>query len=209
MAADIIACRATHIVAGYDQKKHLEYVKLMSKRINAWARAALAGYELLPEASFCVNKSIKLMSLQSPDLKMSKSDKCELASIQVLDNYNVISNKIARAKTDSGRALPLAVSDLGNRLGLANLIEIYALAAEVALDRLIMCISTADVDRFKCWLAKLVYARTHSPRLTTARWLNKPEALDAILAIGSSLVSKWASSCADHIRLITELKQRF
>lgn len=150
MSADVLACRATHVVVGGDQKKHLEYVRLLSKRVNALARAALnTDRELLPKPKSCFGQSVKLMSLQTPTVKMSKSSDCELGCVYVLDDYAAMRAKVGRAKTDAQSRLPSDVSGLNNRPGLTNLIKAYALAAGLSLRPLLARIGEVDVKSFK------------------------------------------------------------
>ncbi|XXN13704.1 MAG: hypothetical protein AAI902_00825 [Candidatus Hodgkinia cicadicola] len=208
MSADVIACRATHVVAGCDQKKHLEYVRLMSKRINTLTRATLnIDRELVPKPKSCFGQPIKLMSLQTPTVKMSKSSDCgELGCVYVLDDYAAIRAKVGRAKTDAQLRLPSDVSGLNNRPGLTNLIKAYALTAGLLLRPLLERVGEVDVKSFKHWLAKLMYAKARRTSIVTKQWLCKPEALDSVLASDSNLVARWSNTCINHIRLITELK---
>ncbi|XXM93305.1 MAG: hypothetical protein AAI946_00865 [Candidatus Hodgkinia cicadicola] len=208
MAADVIACRATHVVVGYDQRKHLEYIRLISRRINALARVVLSTqHSLLPALAQCFQQPVKLMSLQAPAAKMSKSSACELSSVCILDDYTSIQTKIAHARTDNCSRLPASALGLNNRSGLANLIEAYALIARLSPQALLNRISALEVKRFKRWLARLIHIKMRTPRMLTKRWLRKPEALDAILTAGSALIIHWSSSCVNHIKLITELAQ--
>ncbi len=150
MSADIIACRATHVAAGCDQSRHLEYAKLISGRINALAHSTLSAHRgLVPKAESCFSQPVKLMSLQAPAAKMSKSDLCSLGCVYVLDSYSVVSAKIALAKTDASSRLPSAASGLSNRPGLANLIEMYVLTAGVCLQTLLALAGGVSVRRFK------------------------------------------------------------
>ncbi|AUG91411.1 Tryptophan--tRNA ligase [Candidatus Hodgkinia cicadicola] len=207
MSADVLACRATHLVVGRDQKKHLEYVRLISNRINALTRLTLnVDRELVPKPKSCFGQSIKLMSLQTPTVKMSKSSECELGCVFVLDDYAVIRSKVARAETDAQSWLPSDTPGLNNRPGLTNLIEAYALTAGLSLRLLLARIGKVSVKSFKRWLAKLLYAKARRTSLATRQWLCKPEALDGVLASDSNLIAQWSSCCVNHIKLVTELK---
>lgn len=150
MSADVLACRATHVVVGCDQRKHLEYVRLISKRINALARAALNVHrELVPKPRSRFGQSIKLMSLQAPTVKMSKSSDCGLGCVYVLDDYAAIRTKVVRAKTDAQLQLPSDVSGLNNRPGLTNLIEAYALTVGLSLRSLLARVGKVNIKSFK------------------------------------------------------------
>ncbi|AUG91648.1 Tryptophan--tRNA ligase [Candidatus Hodgkinia cicadicola] len=207
MSADVLACRATHLVVGCDQKRHLEYVRLISSRINALTRLTLnIERELVPKPKPCFGQSVKLMSLQTPTAKMSKSSDCELGCVYVLDDYAVIRSKVARAKTDAQSWLPSDTPGLNNRPGLTNLIEAYSLTAGLSSRLLLARIGKVNIKSFKRWLAKLLYAKARRTSLATKQWLCKPEALDRLLASDSNLIAQWSSCCVNHIKLVTELK---
>ncbi|XXM90124.1 hypothetical protein AADW59_00870 [Candidatus Hodgkinia cicadicola] len=208
MAADIIACRATHVVAGHDQNKHLEYTRLILGRINALARLALGTcHTLLPKTKAQYSQPIKLMSLQSPSEKMSKSDTRALSSVYILDEYTTVCEKIARAITNS-RVLPTVQLAAHAKLGITNLVEMYALVSGLKSTLLLKWMGAESVERFKSLLAKLIYSKTRTTRIKTKQWLRRPETLDAVLTAGSKAIASWASSCVAHVELIINLKQR-
>lgn len=117
MAADIILYDAEKIPVGDDQKQHVELTRDIVERFNR-----------LYGDTFVVPKAVlppvggRIMSLQDPTSKMSKSDDNQSGNIMLLDDEAAIRNKVKRAVTDtSGR---VKVSADGG--GVTNLIHIYS-----------------------------------------------------------------------------------
>ncbi|ATY93600.1 Tryptophan--tRNA ligase [Candidatus Hodgkinia cicadicola] len=207
MAADIIACRPTYVLAGSDQSKHLEYARMVSKRINTLFHSKLSvHYDLIPRIKSDMKLVSKLMSLQTPTAKMSKSDANELASLFILDEYDVIRAKILNAKADNCLHLPAAAAGLNTWPGLSNLVEIYVLMAGITLPILLKRIGAIDIARFKNWLISLLFIKMCSVRVRMKRWLRRPEALDAKLGIGSKVIASWTNSCVNHIKYVFGLE---
>ena len=117
MAADILLYQADLVPVGSDQKQHLELSRDIALRFNNKYSETFK----IPE-SFIPETGSRIMSLQNPDDKMSKSDDNLNNIIALLDEPNIIKKKINRAVTDSGSEI---VFDDKNKVGLSNLINIY------------------------------------------------------------------------------------
>ena len=117
MAADILLYQADLVPVGSDQKQHLELSRDIALRFNNKYSETFK----IPE-SFIPETGSRIMSLQNPDDKMSKSDDNLNNIIALLDEPNIIKKKINRAVTDSGSEI---VFDNKNKAGLSNLINIY------------------------------------------------------------------------------------
>src|SRR5690606_21149924 len=97
MAADILLYQATLVPVGDDQRQHLELTRDLAQRFNHLYGPVFA----LPEALVPVSGA-RIMALQDPTRKMSKSDPAETNVIALLDPPHAIRRKIQRAVTDSG-----------------------------------------------------------------------------------------------------------
>ncbi|MBS6475824.1 MAG: tryptophan--tRNA ligase [Clostridiales bacterium] len=117
MAADILLYNADLVPIGNDQKQHLELTRDLAIRFNN----AYGETFVVPEA-FMGKTGARIMSLQDPSKKMSKSDENTNAFISMLDPEDVIMRKCKRAVTDSENRI--LYSD--EQKGVKNLIEIYA-----------------------------------------------------------------------------------
>lgn len=116
MAADIILYDAKYVPVGNDQKQHLEFTRDLVEKFNS-----IYGDTFIMPEMISTNTGSRIMSLQDPESKMSKTDQNEFASIYLLDDDKKIEKKIKRAVTDS-----LNNFDYNKeQLGLRNLIEIY------------------------------------------------------------------------------------
>lgn len=117
MAADILAYNADLVPVGVDQKQHLELARNIASRFNQ----RYGDFFTLPEA-YIPPVGAKVMSLQDPTKKMSKSDTNPNACILILDDKDTIIRKCRRAVTDSGRDVRYAEG----KDGINNLMTIYA-----------------------------------------------------------------------------------
>lgn len=116
MAADILLYQTDVVPVGVDQKQHLEIARDIAERYNK----IYGDVFKIPEAY--INKAgAKIMSLQEPEKKMSKSDENANATIKLLDDRDSVIRKFKRAVTDSE-----AVVRYGeDKPGISNLMEIY------------------------------------------------------------------------------------
>jgi tryptophanyl-tRNA synthetase len=117
MAADILLYQADLVPVGSDQKQHLELSRDIAMRFNNKYSKTFK----IPK-SFIPKSGSRIMSLQNPDDKMSKSDNNLNNIITLLDGPSIIKKKISRAVTDSGSKV---IYDKKNKVGLSNLINIY------------------------------------------------------------------------------------
>ena len=129
MAADILLYQADLVPVGHDQKQHLELTRTLAQRFNHYYSPTFK----VPEP-YIAASGARIMSLQDPTKKMSKSDDNPNNYIALLDEPSVILKKIKRAVTDSGTSVTY---DAKNRPGLANLLTIYSVLGEMAIDDVI------------------------------------------------------------------------
>lgn len=118
MAADILLYQADLVPIGQDQKQHLEITRDIAERFNG----IYGDTFTIPEA-YIPKIGAKIMSLQEPEKKMSKSDENENAYVFILDSEDAILRKFKRAVTDSEREIRY---DEVNKPGVSNLISIYS-----------------------------------------------------------------------------------
>jgi tryptophanyl-tRNA synthetase len=119
-AADILLYQADLVPVGQDQKQHLELSRNIAERFNHH----FPGTFTVPEP-FIPKVGAKVMSLQDPYKKMSKSDTDEKGIIYITDGTDAeIRNKIKRAVTDSGEG----IKHSADKPGLSNLITLYQVA---------------------------------------------------------------------------------
>ncbi len=118
MAADILLYQADVVPVGVDQKQHLEITRDIAERFNN----IYGDVFTIPEP-YIGKKGAKIMSLQEPSKKMSKSDENANATILLLDDTDTIIRKFKRAITDSESEVRY---DAENKPGISNLMDIYS-----------------------------------------------------------------------------------
>ena len=117
MAADILLYQTDLVPVGVDQKQHLELTRDIATRFNN-----LYGETFKIPEVYIPKVGAKIMSLQEPTKKMSKSDLDANASITVIDDPDTIIRKFKRAVTDSDTEVRF---DEVNKPGISNLMTIY------------------------------------------------------------------------------------
>ncbi|HBB72416.1 MAG TPA: tryptophan--tRNA ligase, partial [Ruminococcus sp.] len=117
MAADILAYNADMVPVGVDQKQHLELARNIAQRFNQ----RYGDFFTLPEP-LILEVGAKVMSLQDPTKKMSKSDENPNACVLILDDKDTIIRKFKRAVTDSEAEVVFREG----KDGINNLMTIYS-----------------------------------------------------------------------------------
>lgn len=117
MAADILLYQADFVPIGKDQKQHLEITRDIATRFNS----LYGDVFTIPEPYFG-KAGAKIMSLQDPSKKMSKSDENINGSIYLMDDPDTIVRKCKRAVTDSDNEIRYGE----DKPGVSNLLEIYS-----------------------------------------------------------------------------------
>lgn len=118
MAADILLYQPDYVPVGQDQKQHLELTRDIAQRVNTFYGGSVFR---MPEP-YIPHEGAKIMSLQDPTRKMSKSDPNPGSFISILDDRAVIMNKFKRAVTDS----ETHVCFREGKDGINNLMTIYS-----------------------------------------------------------------------------------
>lgn len=154
MVGDIILYNADLVPVGEDQKQHLELTRDFVERFNK--RYAQPNQEILtmPEVRIAEQGS-RVMSLQTPTSKMSKSDTNAKGFISMLDEPNVIRKKIKSAVTDSTGVIEY---DPENKPGISNLLSIFSSVTDRSIDELAEAYNGKGYGEFKSDLAEAVVA---------------------------------------------------
>ncbi|WP_028025909.1 tryptophan--tRNA ligase [Enterovibrio calviensis] len=122
MAADILLYQANQVPVGHDQKQHLELARDVATRFNN----VYGDVFSVPEP-YIPQVGARVMSLQDPTKKMSKSDDNRNNVIGLLEDPKAIAKKIKRAMTDSEEP-PRVLFDIQNKPGVANLMGLMSVA---------------------------------------------------------------------------------
>jgi len=126
MAADILMYDADYVPVGVDQKQHVELARNLAERFNH----RYGDTFVVPEP-LVAKVGAKIMSLQNPEKKMSKSEDNPKATIDLLDEPSVARKKIMSAVTDS---LGIIRYDVEKQPGIANLLTILSSLSGESVD---------------------------------------------------------------------------
>ena len=127
MAADILLYQPDYVPVGADQKQHLELTRTIVNRFNG-----LYGEVFRMPEPYIAKEGAKIMSLQDPTRKMSKSDTNVNAFVSILDDPAVIRNKFKRAVTDS----ETEVCFREGKDGINNLMTIYSVITGSSMEEI-------------------------------------------------------------------------
>lgn len=147
MAADILLYQADLVPVGNDQSQHLEITRDLANRFNN----AYSPTFKVPEA-YIPKVGARIMSLQDPTQKMSKSDTNENGYILLLDPIDTIARKIKRAVTDSGGEVRRGEG----KEGIENLMSIYSACTGKTMDDIETEFSGIGYGDFKASVADAV-----------------------------------------------------
>ncbi|MGX4687559.1 tryptophan--tRNA ligase [Vagococcus sp. JNUCC 83] len=191
MVADIILYNADLVPVGEDQKQHLELTRDFVERFNSrYAQNQNQPLLVLPEVKIPdKNAGGRVMSLQDPSKKMSKSDNNSKGFVSMLDEPNVIRKKIRSAVTDSSGKIEY---DVENKPGVSNLLVIYSSLSDFTIEELVEKYADSGYADFKNDLAEVV-VDTLEPIQTRYKELLKSEELQVILDEGAESASKVAN----------------
>ncbi len=147
MASDILLYGADLVPVGEDQKQHLELARDLALRFNHHYGEVL----VVPEP-LIAEQGARIMSLQDPSKKMSKSDPNANAFISLLDAPNVILKKVRRAVTDSQACVAYDEA----RPGICNLMTLYHCLSGMSVDDIALQYQGRGYGDFKQDLADLI-----------------------------------------------------
>jgi tryptophanyl-tRNA synthetase len=118
MAADILLYQSDLVPVGDDQRQHVELTRDLAQRFNAmYGEVFTVPDVMIPVAG------ARIMGLDTPNAKMSKSEKAEGHAVSLLDAPDKIRKKLMRATTDSDRVIKFSAEP--ERAGVNNLLTIY------------------------------------------------------------------------------------
>ncbi|RYG71207.1 tryptophan--tRNA ligase [Lentibacillus lipolyticus] len=180
MAADILLYKTDVVPVGEDQKQHLELTRNLAERFNNKFNDIFT----VPEVSI-PKVGARIMSLQDPTKKMSKSDENEKAFISMLDEPKKIEKKIKSAVTDSEGVVKF---DKDNKPGISNLLTIHASCSGESVEALETKYADKGYGEFKLDTAQVVID-VLKPIQDRYHELINSEALDDILDAGADKAS--------------------
>ena len=184
-AADVLLYNAHLVPVGEDQRQHLELMRTLARRFNG-----LYGETFVVPEPMILDVGARVMALDDPTSKMSKSAPTPAGYVALLDEPDVIRRKIRRAKTDSGSEI-LASPE---KPAITNLLNIYAGLTGLPIPEIEDRYRGKGYGDFKKDLAEVVVEALTPIRERALGLLNDPKELDELLDAGAGKARKVASS---------------
>ena len=183
MAADILLYQTDLVPVGEDQKQHLELARDLAARFNN----RYSDTFTIPEP-YTPKETAKVMSLQDPTKKMSKSDENENAYILLIDDEATIRRKIKRSVTDSIGVV--AYND--EQPGIKNLLNIYSQLSNKSIDEIVAMYEGKGYGDFKEGVADVIVEALTPIRDRYYELLNDKSYLEDVYAQGAVNAEKQA-----------------
>lgn len=185
MSADILLYGADYVPVGADQKQHLEIARDLAIRFNS----RYSDTFVVPEP-YIPKVGAKVMSLQDPVKKMSKSDENVNAFVSMDDSAEDVVRKFKRAVTDSDNSI---VFDEENKPGISNLLTIYSLFARVDIKEAERLFEGKGYGEFKLAVGEAVAEGLRPIREKKADFLKNKDYLLSVLASGKEKAERIAN----------------
>ncbi|WP_119065905.1 tryptophan--tRNA ligase [Rubrobacter indicoceani] len=176
MAADILLYNADLVPVGDDQRQHLELSRTIARRFNH-----TYGETFVVPKPMILSAGARVMGLDDPTVKMSKSAGSPGHYIAILDEPDVIRKKVRRAKTDSGSE----VTATADKPAITNLLDIYSATTGRTIPELEDEYEGRGYGDLKRDLGDAVAEALAPIRTRALELLSDPAELDSLLAAGS------------------------
>lgn len=184
MAADILLYQSDRVPVGDDQRQHLELTRDLAIRFNS----RFGETFVVPEAAI-PKLGARIMDLQSPENKMSKSADSPQGTLRLLDPPELIRKKIRSAVTDSGREI-IARED---KPAITNLLTIFSAVTDTPTDELEGRYEGKGYGDFKSDLADAVVAFLEPIQREHARFMDDRAELGRVIERGARKAQDVAS----------------
>jgi len=177
MASDILLYDADYVPTGIDQKQHVELCRDLAERFNKkYGNTFKIPAPMIPETG------AKIMDLQDPTKKMSKSEENPKGVILLLDDEKTIRKKIMSAVTDSDATI---CYDPETKPGISNLLTIYASLKEISIEETVNHFKNYNYGSLKKEVADVVVEKLTAIKNKYDEIINSDE-LDKILDEGKN-----------------------
>ncbi|MCI8818265.1 MAG: tryptophan--tRNA ligase [Oscillibacter sp.] len=181
MAADILLYQADLVPVGVDQKQHVEICRDIANRFNG-----LYGETFRIPEPYIPQVGAKVMSLTSPENKMSKSDKDPNGCVYMLEKPEDILRKFKKAMTDSEACVRF---DPASKPGVSNLMQIYAAATGRDFAAIEAEFAGHGYGDFKSAVGEAVVELLRPIREETQRLLDDKTYLESVYRAGAERAS--------------------
>lgn len=175
MASDILLYQANLVPVGEDQKQHLELTRNLAQRFNHQYSDTFQ----IPEP-YISKIGARIMSLQDPNKKMSKSDENQNSILFLTDSNDVIIKKLKRSVTDSENSIKYDEK----RAGITNLITLYQVATKKTVSEIEKEFETSGYGDFKLAVGEALAAYISPIRDNFLEIRKDKDMLNKVLKLG-------------------------
>ncbi len=175
--ADILLYHADEVPVGEDQRQHIELTRDLAQRFNH-----RFGQTFTLPKPHIIRETAKIVDLQDPTAKMSKSASTPNGLIELREDPAKAAKKIKSAVTDTGREI---LYDPEGKPGVSNLLTIYSALTGRTIDDLVTSYAGKGYGDLKKDLADVVVDFITPIQRRTNEYLDDPAQLDKVLAIGA------------------------
>lgn len=191
MASDILLYDTDYVPVGEDQKQHIELTRDLAEKFNSnFGETFKIPAPVIPKIG------ARVMGLDDPEKKMSKSEQGSRHAIFLLDEPDVIRPKIMKATTDSERTI---VFD-ENRKGLFNLLSIYQIFTAFSKEQIEKEFEGKGYGDFKARLAEVVIESLKPIREKYQKISNEPGYIESLLKEGAEKVRPTAQKVLQRVK---------
>ncbi|EHN03051.1 Msw1p [Saccharomyces cerevisiae x Saccharomyces kudriavzevii VIN7] len=195
-AADILLYKSTHVPVGDDQSQHLELTRHLADKFNKTYKT-----NFFPKPITMLAQTKKVLSLSSPEKKMSKSDPNHDSAIFLNDEPKTIQKKIKKALTDS--ISDRFYYDPVQRPGVSNLINIVSGIQRKSIEDVVKDVSQFDNYKdFKDFVSEVIIEELRGPRIEFEKYINEPSYLHSVVESGMRKAKEKAAKNLDDIHKI-------
>lgn len=191
MAADILVYNADLVPVGEDQRQHLEITRDIAERFNK-----IYGETFTIPEGYIGKVGAKIMGLQNPTAKMSKSAKDPMDKILLTDLPDDIRKKIKKAVTDSENKVKF---DRENKPGVSNLMGIYGIIKNKSMEEVEKEFENQGYGIFKTAVAEAIVERLEPLQKRYNELLENPEKLQAIYEKGDKKAAEKANALVKEV----------
>jgi len=191
MAADILLYNTTHVPVGDDQKQHVELTRDLAQRFNSKFGETFT----IPEPVI-KQETARIMGLDDPTKKMSKSADSPLNYIAMTDDADTIRNKFKKAVTDSGNEIKAGA----DKPAVTNLLSIYSEVSGKTMVELEMQFAGKGYGQFKSESAEVVIEYLRPIQERYFELIQDEESLRKILTDGSERIKPIAQKTLSDVK---------
>ncbi|MCX4748579.1 tryptophan--tRNA ligase [Kitasatospora sp. NBC_01287] len=203
MVADVLLYQADAVPVGEDQRQHLELTRDLAERFNT----RFAPTFTVPKP-YILKETAKILDLQDPTAKMSKSASSAKGLVSLLDDPKVSAKKFKSAVTDTDTVVSY---DEEKKAGVSNLLRIHSALSGQSIEQLVAHFEGKMYGALKTELAELFGEWVGPFQERTKSYLQDPAELDRVLAVGAekarAVAAETLATVYDRIGFIAAAKR--